>query len=134
MSQRDEQGLWFVLEKIQHDINLLDQKWEQYLIESSKIHTAIVTIKDQVDKLTYLVSTGNGSKSLLVQVAETQKDIAELRRSHNSSIEDMALVRRRVGGVTPKEVKLERMKIMGKIAGIIGLALPGILSWLGVGS
>ena len=131
MGKQDEQGLWFVLDKIQQDISQLDNKWEHYLAESSRISSAVEAIVKQVERLTHLVSTGNGSKSLLVQVAEVHKDVEQLRDQQGTNAKHIAQIKKRVGGCTSKEIKVERLKVIGKVVGIVGLALPGILSWLG---
>ncbi|NJL44444.1 MAG: hypothetical protein HC945_03990 [Nitrosarchaeum sp.] len=132
---------------MKEDIHLLDRKLDNHLDVISRQQQAVETLTSQVYYLNKIVHVGNGQPSLLIQTAkihqavEAQRDslsdikseIDDLKdnlQTLSSFKEDLKALKDKVGAKTPKEVQIERLRTVGKIAGTISLALPGILSFI----
>lgn len=125
-------GIWAVLREIKDDLKHFDDKWEDHIKESAEDRAVLNHLSRQVDNIEKLLTRGNGQKSVLVQLEGLHGDVESLKEDHRAlkaanGIEDKS----------PDEVLAEarRAKYMAvaKIAGLLTLALPGVLSLLGVG-
>lgn len=146
MSDRalDKDSVLFILSDIKSELKAIDDKWEKNLEELGASRTRVESLVDDVSHLKKVVHTGNGQPSLVLQIAQidqkldalaiAQKEHALRVDSELDHLQDsIDAVRQRVGVRTPKEVRVERLKLAGKVVGLVALALPGILALFGVG-
>lgn len=129
-------SVWYILEKIQKDIDRIDEKQDAHLVASTKLTSQIDSISAKVVEMNKLLTQDNGKPSILSQLSVLSTDV---RKTSDAVTETKALVaklhadisevQKFVGARTPKEVMVERWKVLGKI-GVATLAvLPGILSF-----
>lgn len=135
----------FILNDIKDELQTIDNKLDRHTIESARNGQRISTIELEVNKLTKVVQTGNGQPSLIVRVSElsnkidmvkdNQTQFSEHLRAVSDSLTDLNKVvenmRQAVGAKTPEELKLEKWKTVGKLAGLLALVLPGFLALFG---
>jgi ribosomal protein L29 len=133
----DKDTTFFILKDIKNDVKLLDEKWESYLKEEGVRKATTKQLSDEIVQLRKVVQVGNGQPSLLVQMAEVKKDLAEIKtmnREQHACVQevqdDLHELKARFGVKTPKEVQVERWKTIGKLGAGLLLILPGILAWI----
>jgi hypothetical protein len=97
-------AIWFILDRIQDDVSKLHDKWEDNIITSTKLTENLHTLTSGVVEVRQLMLDLRG-------------DIEGLQKHLGVS-------------KTKGELRLERWKSIGKLAGLGMLILPGILSFL----
>jgi hypothetical protein len=133
----DLKGVWSVLKEIKDELRSVDDKWEEHIRVSSADSAKLTHLVTSVDHLERILTRGNGQKPVLSQLEGLHHDVANLREDHR--------VLKRASGVrTPEEEAAEHKKVraeaakakwvaVAKIAGVLLIAIPGLLAWLGVG-
>lgn len=125
-------GIWMSLREIKDELDHFDDRWEEHIKEYSQDRAVLSHLSRAVDNIEVLLTRGNGQKSVLVQLQGLQSDVAALKEDHKalksaSGFEDKS----------PEELRVEARRAkyiaLAKIAGVISLATPGVLSLFGVG-
>lgn len=133
-----DSSLQFILQDIKDDIKVLDARWEASIVQGATTGAAVQetlkSITETVEKLNEVLISGNGRPSILVQVSELQKDVAQLVKIQNDLIKgqedgseklsavckDLAILRAELGiNSTPQEVKKARLVLATKIVVLI---------------
>ncbi len=128
-------GVWAVLREIKTELKDFDDKWEQHIQAAATDRQKLSTLCRQVDNIERLLTRGNGQKPILVQLETIHHDVEQLKKDHTEL--------KKANGIhepTPEEVKeaqaqAQKAKWMAvaKIAGVLALAIPGLLALMGVG-
>jgi chromosome segregation ATPase len=133
-----------LLNRIQDDINKLEDKWDKKMeadagvsasvrvltqtvgeieekldkhIESHReVRQSVHNLSADLGKMTKVLSLGNGQPSVLAQLHSLHEDVKSLKRV--------------LGAKTPDELRTERYRAVGKVAGLIALVAPGILAFI----
>ena len=129
--------VWFILDKIQKDIDRMDEKQDEHLIASMKLTSQLDTISSKVAELNKLLTLDNGKPSIVSQLnnlanqaGATATDVSETKALVAKLTAEVAAVQQQLGIKTPKEVRVERWKTAGLIGGAFMATLPGILSFI----
>lgn len=130
MPPDDKNALWYVLDKIQKDIDKIDEKWDTHILSTAKLSHELQSVSGKVVELNKLLTHDNGKPSIVSQLRDVSHDINQVKTTVNTIKEDLEAVKSHVGIKDAKEVRLEKMKNVGKAIGVIGLTLPGILSFI----
>lgn len=126
----EDKTLWYVLDKIQKDIDKIDEKWDTHILSTVKLSHDLQSMSGTVQALNKLLTQDNGKPSIVTQLREVSQDLNFVKTTVNSIQHDLEVVKSHVGIKDAKEVRLEKMKNVGKAIGVVGLTLPGILSFL----
>lgn len=125
-------GVWAVLKEIKDDLKRFDDKWEDHIKGAAEDRAVLGQLSRQVDTIERLLTRGYGQKSVLVQLEGLHNDVAALKDDHKALKAANGILDK-----APEEVEAETRRAkyvaVAKIAGLLTLALPGILSLLGVG-
>lgn len=133
-----------LLNRIQDDINKLEDKWdkkieadagvsasvkiltqtvaemEEKLDKTMESHVevrhSVTGLSNDLAKMTKTLSIGNGQPSVLAQLHSLHEDVKSLKKV--------------LGAKTPDELRTERYRAIGKVAGLIALVAPGILAFI----
>lgn len=130
MPPDDKNALWYVLDKIQKDIDKIDEKWDTHILSTAKLTHELSTISGKVQDLSKLLTQDNGKPSIVTQLQIVSRNVDEVKLAVVGICDDLEMVKAHVGIKDAKEVRLEKMKNVGKAIGVIGLTLPGILSFI----
>lgn len=131
MTDQELRNMWLVLREIKDDFKHFDDKWEEHIKSTAEDRAVLKRLSQQVDSIEKLLIRGNGQKSVMVQLEGLHNDVTALKVDHKAlkaanGIEDRS----------PEEAKAQARRAkyaaVAKIAGLLTLALPGILSLLGV--
>lgn len=133
MSERSQsQWLELVLAQLKSDMGKLDDRQQQYLQESASRGQMLETLNANVEKLTQIVSTGNGTPSLKEQVSRLTHDVRQIHSATSKLATDMAEVKKLVQTRSTPAQKAEKWKAAGIIVGGILAFIPGMLALFGV--
>jgi len=128
--------VWYILDKIQKDIDRIDEKWDSYLVQSTKLISNLEAVSAKVAELNKLLTQDNGKPSIVSQMnslslklQNTTDDVIEIKSLVQKLSTDLERVQKSLGVKTPKEVSIERWKTIGKIGVALVAVLPGILSF-----
>lgn len=128
-------ALWYVLDKIQKDIDKIDEKWDTHILSTAKLSHELQTVSGKVSELNKLLTVDNGKPSIITQLRDVSNDINSVKTAVTAIQQDLEAVKVHVGIKDPTEVRMEKLKNIGKTIGVVGLTLPGILTfiagWLG---
>lgn len=118
-----ERGLFFLLEKI----DKISEKWDKHIVHqvvlTTKLEKNLEQLGDRVSDLTKLLTVDNGKPSIISQVNSIRTSLDTLKT-------DITSIQKHIG--VKKQTSLEKWKTLGKFAGLVTLAIPGILSFLGL--
>ena len=137
----DDQRVWEAIKELKEDlkerINPLDAKLERNSEMAAHDRANIFVLMQQVEVLTKLLTRGNGQPSVLARLESLQTSLTDISKTIDSLKEDHRQLKNHAG-ITEESVDLanaEAKKVqwatIGKIAGVVALATPGILSFLG---
>lgn len=106
-----------VINALREDVKSGNDKTVEMLVEVQGLKTAISEVKDDVEKLTQVVSTGNGQPSLIQRVTTIEttfvsvvKDVSDLKTKYDTVATAKMLTRGQI------------------IAGVIGMVVTAVLS------
>ena len=129
--------VWYYLEKINSDIDKMEDRWASHLVTSTKLVENLQTVSDKVLEMNRLLTKDNGKPSILTQLGSVSvelnsvsNEIKNVRDILGSLKEDVEALKEQVGVKTPKEVSVERAKTAGVIVTALAATLPGILSFI----
>ncbi len=129
--------VWFILDKIQKDIDRMDEKQDEHLVASTRLSHQLDTMSVKVGELNKLLTVDNGKPSVVSQlnsvsnqIRTTALDVTETKGLVAKLTQDVGEVQKQLGMKTPKEVRVERWKTAGLIGGGLLATLPGILSFI----
>lgn len=129
--------VWFILDKIQKDIDRMDEKQDEHLIASMKLTSQLDTISNKVVEMNKLLTLDNGKPSIVSQlnnlanqISNTAADVSETKSLVAKLASEVSSVQQQLGIKTPKEVRVERWKTIGLIGGGFMATIPGILSFI----
>ena len=124
-------GVWWILDRIQNDLDRLDEKWDANIASMARVTENLATVSTKVQELnSLLVSNDRGSTSVVSQLNDVTSDVKDIKVLLSSLRESLDAVKSQVGVKTPKEVQIERLKTLGSAMGMLALVIPGILSFL----
>lgn len=129
MTERVE-PIWFILEKIQKDIDRIDEKQDSQLVTSTRLITQVDAVSTKVLELNKLLTVDNGRPSIVSKLNNLAQDVTETKTLISKLHEELAIVQHHVGIKTPKEVSIERWKTVGKVGVATAAVIPGILSFI----
>lgn len=122
--------------ELREELKAVDSKLDAHALDAAGDRANLTHVREQVDTLSRVLLQGNGNPSLTTQVSDLYRDVdnfdKRLREQHTTLSEIHQHVRSldaRWSDMT--QVKEAKWKVYGKIAGIVSLALPGLLSFLG---
>lgn len=129
--------VWFILDKIQKDIDRMDEKQDEHLIASTKLSHQLDTMAVKVGELNKLLTVDNGKPSVVSQLSNvsnqidtTAKAVTETKELVAKLTTEVSAVQTQLGMKTPKEVRAERWKAVGLIGGGFLATVPGILAFI----
>lgn len=124
--------VWSVLQEIKNDFRHFDDKWEQHIQNAATDRAKLSQLCRQTEHIERLLTRGNGQKSVLVQLEGLHNDVETLKDDHKALKAASG-----IADSTPEEdmvaVKKAKWVAIAKIAGLVTLALPGILALFGAG-
>ena len=123
-------AMWYVLEKIQKDIDRIDEKQDSQLVRSTQVNSTLEQLANKVSELNRMLTYDNGKPSIVSQLRTSTGELQEIKSLVNKLNVELVEVKNTLGIKTPKEVSVERWKTAGKVAIAISAILPGILSFV----
>src|SRR5260221_8456196 len=118
MAEKRDEALWLLLSDIQANIRSLETKLDENTKQTIMLATQVPELSRDVQTLSHILTEGNGSPALVVQVSAIGVKLDKLEHQ----------MTRVVKQADPLSMKKERWKSIGKVAGILSLAIPGILA------
>lgn len=122
------------LKELRDTFNRFDDKWEAEIRSNAEDRALLRQVASQVEHVDKLLTRGNGQKSVLAQLENMHTEINNLKEisrtfvvSTNNDANFAELHLKNLG-----ETKKARWIAIGKILGLISLALPGILALFGL--
>jgi DNA repair exonuclease SbcCD ATPase subunit len=132
MTDKELKGVWAVLREIKDDFKHFDDKWEQHIQSAAEDRAKLRQLCQQMNNVEQLLTRGNGQKPVLVQLEGLHSELSSLKEDHKALKTANGMDER-----SPEEAAAEARKArwvaVAKIAGLVTLALPGILALLSVG-
>lgn len=129
--------VWYILNKIQKDIDTIDTKQDSHLVTSTKLVGQLDAMSLKVSELNKLLTVDNGKPSIISQlstvsnqISTTSTEVTEIKTLVSKLHADLSDVQKHIGMKTPKEVAVERWKTVGKVGVAFAAVLPGILSFV----
>ncbi len=129
--------IWFILEKIQKDIDRMDEKQEEYLVASTKLITQLDIITSKVVEMNKLLTLDNGKPSIITQlnslshqIGATSTDVRATKDLVSELKTEVTDLQKQLGVKTPKEVRIEKWKTAGVVVTGLIATIPGILSFI----
>lgn len=122
---QDKHGIWFILDKIQKDIDRIDEKWDSHIVTTTQLSSNLTTLSQRVAELTKLLTVDNGKPSIISQ-------LDAVKRSVDSVKTDLVTIQKHIGvkHIEKKKLSTARWQTIGKIVGLLTIAGPGIISFL----
>lgn len=123
------ESLWFILEKIQKDIDRIEEKQTETLLSSANLNAKVMNqldgVSTKVQELNKLLTLDNGKPSIVSRLDKLAQHVVSIETN-------IAAIKEHVGLKTkdPKEVAVERYKTIGKIGVATAAVIPGILSFI----
>ena len=119
-SENDTPSVWSLLSNLREDIKSLDFVLDKVMTQTAIVLTKVEVLDKKTALLSKLLTEGNGQKSVLAQIAEFNARIKDLEEDGTSA----ASVQEKSA-----DAGKARWVAIGKIAGIITLTIPGLLSF-----
>ena len=129
-TNKSPDALWWVLDNIQKDLNRMDEKWDENIAAMTRLTENLSTMSGKVQELNKLMVVDNGKPSVVSQLRSVTDDVKNIKGLVEGLKSDIEAVKQQTCAKTPKEVQVERLKTLGAIAGMIGLVIPGIISFV----
>lgn len=128
---RSPDALWWVLDRIQDDLNRMDEKWDENIAAMTRLTENLAVVSGKVQELNKLLVVDNGKPSVVTQVREVTDEVRQVKELIHTLKADVEAVKEQTIAKPHKEVQLEKFKTYGAIVGVVGLVIPTILSWFG---
>lgn len=128
---RSPDALWWVLDRIQDDLNRMDEKWDENIAAMTRLTENLAVVSGKVQELNKLLVVDNGKPSVVTQVREVTDEVRQVKELIHTLKVDVEAVKEQTIAKPHKEVQLEKFKTYGAIVGVVGLVIPTILSWFG---
>jgi hypothetical protein len=125
-----QDGLWWVLDHIQADLNRMDEKWDSNIASMTKLTENLAFMSFKVQELNKLLTVDDHIPSVITQLQSVTSDVKDIKQLLNSLRESVEAVKAQTGTKTPKEIQLARLKTWGSVASMLALVIPGILSFI----
>lgn len=131
---------WETIKELKEDLKTslarIDQKLDRNSEAVAMDRATLYALVQQVDILTQIITRGNGQPSLLARVESIQTSLKIVIKATDTLKADHEALKSHAGiadnvGVLAAEAQKTKWATLGKIAGIIALAIPGILSYFG---
>lgn len=129
--------VWYILEKIQKDLDRIDEKQETNLVTSTKLSSQLETMSGKVAEMNKLLTMDNGRPSIVSQLSSVSSqirtssaEVTEIKGLVSKLSTDLSAVQAHIGMKTPEKVAIERWKTAGKVGVALTAILPGILSFI----
>lgn len=123
-------GMWWVLDRIQDDLDRMDEKWDANIASMTKVTENLATITSKVQELNKLLTVDDQHPGVLTQLRTVTSDVKDIKQLLGSLRESVDAVKAHTGTKTPKEVQLAKLRAIGSVAGMLTLVIPGILSFI----
>ena len=124
-------GVWSTLRDIKDELKDIDDKWEHHLEQSGGDREKLNAISESVGHIEKILIKGNGQKPILSQLEGLHKDVETLKDFQKTGAK-LELSDDEVKKAESDAVKAKWFAV-AKIAGIIALAIPGLLALFGLG-
>lgn len=118
-------AVWYILEEVKAEVKSLSSKWDKVITLEVKIES----LTNSVDSLQRVLTTGNGQKSVVVQLEELRTRVAGVETQSKSTGAAPA-----VSTVDPAIVRKEKLANWGKVLGIFSLVLSNVFTWIFLGA
>jgi len=136
--QKSEESFWFIIKNLNSDVNRLEGKWDGFLEKTITLSNCVDNLADKVDHLTQVVTTGNGQKSVLHQLAEIKGEVTSVRdelgdvkKTNTLVMKDLEQIKGMTGILkSHKDLSKERWKSIGIIVAAIASVVPGIYAFV----
>jgi len=123
-------GMWWVLDRIQDDLDRMDEKWDANIASMTKVTENLATMTSKVQELNKLLTVDDQNPGVLTQLRTVTSDVKDIKQLLGSLRESVDAVKAQTGTKTPKEVQLAKLRAIGSVAGMLTLVIPGILSFI----
>lgn len=130
-------AIWKVLSEIKDDLDDLEDKWEEHVRDSSSANARTLVmlehINQNLEKIDRVLISGNGQPAVIVRLAEAATRIEDLENTlsvcplHKANMSQSD----EEAKTAEAEAKKAKWNTIGKIAGVVGLSIPGWLSLFG---
>lgn len=118
-----DSGFLFVLKRIDKLNDKLEEHALKQTAQATKFGENIESLNTKVTDLTKLLTVDNGKPSIVSQVDTIRSSLESLKN-------DISSIRQHIG--VKKQTSIEKWKTFGKLAALVSLVLPGILSFFGL--
>lgn len=130
-NNRNPEALWWVLDRIQDDLNRMDEKWDENIAAMTRLTENLAVVSGKVQDLNKLLVVDNGKPSIVTQVRDVSDEVRQVKDLLHTLKVDVEAVKEQTIAKPHKDVQLEKFKTYGAIVGVVGLVIPGVLSILG---
>lgn len=125
------EGMWWVLDRIQDDLDKMEDKWDANIASMTKVTENLAVVSTKVQEVNKLLTVDDGSPSVVTQLRAVTSDVKDIKQLLNSLRESVDAVKEQTGAnKTPKEVQIERLKAWGSTVGMLALVVPGLISFV----
>ncbi|NJL53683.1 hypothetical protein HC928_00050 [bacterium] len=121
----EKDPIWFVLEDLKKDVDKIDTHLDVHITNTATLTTNVNALTRSVEELTRIITRDNGKPSILTQLITMNHQLGDLTKQLEG-------IKRHIGmtEADQKESKAERWKTIGKVVGLVSLAVPGILAFI----
>lgn len=130
-NRTEMKGVWAVLKEIKDELKDIDDKWERHIEQAGGDRQKLDNIGVTVSHIEQILVRGNGQKPVLAQLEGLHHDVEALKESQRTG------AKLELSDDEAKKAESDASKAkwlaVAKIAGILALALPGIMALFGLG-
>lgn len=123
---------YFILRDIKDDIKYLNHQLRQAAVDAAQREATLNSLTSMVNDLDKHLTKGldNGTASIITQIAEMKSDIVTMK-ADMASLKDAHKKELEIQETSPKQVRVERIKLAAKIFAfltVLAAEIAGILS------
>lgn len=123
---------YFILRDIKDDIKDLNHQLHQATVDATQREATLNSLTSMVNDLDKHLTKGldNGTASIITQIAEMKSDIVTMK-ADMASLKDAHKKELEIQETSPKQVRVERIKLAAKIFAfltVLAVEIAGILS------
>lgn len=118
-NDKDDSTMLFILSGIQASIRSVEEKiddrWDKALVDLVAQKERLDHLEEEVKHTTKVLTTGNGKPSIVTQVFKLQNDVAEVKETVKTTLDEIGAIKKAVNAATPASVRVERWKTLGLV-------------------
>lgn len=123
-----------ILDEINRRFQDYDKKLLEHMAQATESRVNLQHLCNQVQTLNKLITQGNGHDSVLMKLTKLSTEMADVKEDSKENKENIqslvnSLLHTDETEVKFAEVSKERWIAIGKIAGLLALAAPGIVAF-----